>query len=63
MADVTLTNVGTFSISGAALKTAVDGLTAVTSAKGWDGSVSGSMIHFVPVSNGSQVMVIKLDVA
>ncbi len=50
----TLTNHGTFDVSGAALKTAVDGLT-IAGAAG-----SGAGLYFVSLGNG-QVQVLEVD--
>lgn len=59
-AGVTLTNVGAYDISGAALKTVVDGL----SLKSPDLNVSsGGGLFFIPSANGQQVQVLKVVVA
>ena len=53
--DPTLTNYGMFTISGAALKTAVDGIT------NFHPLLSGSALHFVPAGEG-QINLLKVDI-
>ncbi len=54
--DLTLTNHGTFSISGAALKTAVDAVN-ITPAQ----FVSGARLHLIYAGEG-QVLVLETEV-
>ena len=56
MGDVTLTNKGTFDISGAALKTAVDSINSKVL------GISGAGLFFVPTDPG-QVQVLQVEVA
>ena len=53
--DVTLTNHGTFDVSGTALKTAVDSL-SITKA------ISGAALYIIPINQG-QVQVMQTAIA
>lgn len=54
--DLTLTNHGTFAVSGAALKTAVDAIN-ITAVQ----FVSGARLHIIPIEFG-QVQVLEVEV-
>ena len=53
--DATLTNHGSFDVSGAYLKTYVDGLTL-------SGGTSGAAFFMVPNGIGNQIQLIQVDV-
>ena len=54
--DRTLTNIGTYSVSGSALKTAVETINFTP-----EEFISGSRIHMIPIENG-QVQLITEEV-
>ena len=53
----TLTNHGSYAVSGATLKTVVDGITNVNF------GISGNALYLIPTANGTQVQVIQVAVA
>jgi len=55
--DPTLYNHGVFSLSGAALKTAVDAISSTN----FHPLVSGASLHFVPLGNG-QCQLLQVEV-
>jgi len=54
---LTLTNHGSFAVSGAALKSKVDSINV-----GKGGFMSGAALYFVPIGGGQQVQVLSVDV-
>lgn len=54
-----MTDYGLYPTSGATLKALVDTIPAANKA----GSASGAGLFFIPVANGTQLKVIKLDLA
>jgi hypothetical protein len=55
----TMTDYGLYPTSGASLKTLVDTIPSLTGA----GNVSGAGMFFIPVANGQQIKVIRLNAA
>lgn len=53
--DCTLTNYGTYDVSGAALKTAVDGVNLGST------DASGARLFLIPTASGQQVQVLKVS--
>jgi len=56
--DHSLTNLGSYDISGSALKDAVDGVSLTGNQM-----ASGSKLIFVPAAGGQQIQLLKLEVA
>jgi len=56
--SITMTNHGSYAISGSALKTAVDAINAETNK-----FASGAALYFIPLAGGQQVQLISTAIA